>query len=389
MPSFLRRGLSPLLTIYVVAFFYTLHVALPVYVNSTFLATLMSEKYVGLVYGIASVLTIFALILIPKLLKLVGDYFATLFFIVFEIAALIGIASSDSPLLITGLFIISSVLVTLISFDFDLMVEGFSKNASTGSIRGMYLTFANVAWVIAPALSAVIISGDQYWRVYLASAAFFIPALLIFSGKLEHFKDPLYRTIHFRKACLAVWNNRDLRAIFGVSFLLQFFFTLMVIYTPIYLHDRIGFGWSELGPIFSIMLAPFLLLEAPLGRLADKVLGEKELLITGFTIMAFATGAMYFFTAKIFILWAGILFMTRVGAAMVEVMTETYFFKKITAGDAAIVSLNRTVRPFAGVMSPLVATILLAFISLPTLFLVLGALMLVGIPLAIALKDTK
>ena len=385
----LHRGLSPLLTIYIVSFFFTLHAAIPVYVNSSFLSTLISKNYIGLIYTGSALLTMAALILIPKLLRLVGDYFTTLLFIVLEIAALIGMAVVGNAGVIIVFFVASSVLITLISFDFDLIVEGFSKNASTGSIRGLYLTSANVAWVIAPALAALLLVGGEYWRVYLAAAAIFIPGLFIFAGKLEHFKDPLYRTVHFRKTLLTAWQSKDLRYIFGISFLLQFFFTLMVIYTPIYLHEHVGFSWSELGPIFSIMLLPFLLLEAPLGRVADKVLGEKELLVAGFIIMALATGALYFFTAHSFALFAAILFMTRVGAAMVEVMTETYFFKKVNAGDAALVGLNRTVRPFAGVIGPLVATALLAFISLPSLFLFLSGCMLVGIPLAFALKDTK
>jgi MFS family permease len=384
-----RNISSPLLIIYVVSFFFTRHAAVPVYINSSFLATLISEKYVGLLYTGAAILTIVALIAVPKLLKLVGDYFATLLFIALEIAALIGIAFFENANLIIALFIISSVLITLISFDFDLIVESFSRNASTGSIRGLYLTSANVAWVIAPALATLILVGDGYWRVYLAAAAIFIPGLFIFASKLEHFKDPLYRVIHFKQALGVVWRNKDLRSIFSISFLLQFFFTLMVIYTPLYLHNYIGFEWRELGPIFSIMLVPFLLLEAPLGRLADRVLGEKELLIAGFSIMALATGAIYFFTAHSVALWGTLLFMTRVGAASVEVMTEAYFFKKINAGDAAIVGLNRSVRPFAGAVAPIAATGLLAFLSLSSLFLVLGALMLLGIPLAMALKDTK
>lgn len=384
-----RRFLSPLLTIYIVSFFFTLHAAIPVYINSPFLATLISEKYVGLIYGGASLLTIFALILIPKLLRFIGDYFTTLLFIILEISALIGISASGSPTLTVTLFIISSILISLIAFDFDLIVEGLSKNALTGSIRGLYLTSANVAWVIAPFFASILLGESRYWIVYLASAALFIPGLLIFAGKLEQFKDPLYRAIHFKKTFLSVWNNRNLRGIFFLSFLLQFFFTLMVIYTPIYLHDHIGFEWNELGPIFSIMLIPFLLLEAPLGRIADKYLGEQELLIAGFSIMALATGAMYLITTHSFLLWAGVLFLTRVGAAMVEVMAETYFFKKVDGSDASIVGLNRTVRPFAGVLGPLLATGILMFVSLPSLFPLLGGLMLLGIPIALTLKDTK
>lgn len=384
-----RHGLSPLFTIYLVSFFFTLHAALPVYINSSFLGTLVPEQWVGMIFTLSSLLGIAALIIIPKILRLIGDYFATVFFIVGEIAALIGIAASSSAAPIIPFFIASSVFITLISFDFDLIVERLSINASTGSTRGLYLTSANIAWVIAPAVAAWLLTTDQYWRVYLGAAALFIPALLIFARKLEHFRDPLYRTIQFKKSIAVVWGNRDLRNIFCISFLLQFFFTVMVIYTPIYLHTYIGFPWEKLGIIFSIMLIPFLLLEAWLGRLADKSLGEKELLIAGFAIMALATAAVSFVTASSFALWAVILFMTRVGAAIVEVMVETYFFKKIGPADAHLVGLHRTLRPFAGMLGPLTATAFLFFLPLQYVFVSLGALMLFGIPFALALKDTK
>lgn len=383
------RVFSPLSIIYLVSFFFTLHAALPVYINSSFLGTLVPEQWVGMIFTISSLLGIAALIVIPKILRLIGDYFATVFFIIAEIAMLIGIAASSSDALIIFFFIVNSVLITLISFDFDLIVEKFSANASTGSTRGMYLTSANIAWVIAPTLAAWLLTENQYWRVYLGAAALFIPALLIFARKLEHFRDPLYRTIQFKKSAAAVWKNRDLRNIFCISFFLQFFFTVMVIYTPIYLHSYIGFPWEKLGVIFSIMLVPFLLLEAWLGRVADKTLGEKELLIVGFVIMALATAVISFITVPSFAFWAIILFLTRVGAAIVEVMTETYFFKKIGAGDAHLVSLQRTIRPFSGMLGPIVATIFLFFLPLQYIFVGLGAFMLFGIPFALALKDTR
>ncbi len=383
------RGLSSLFIIYLVSFFYTLHVALPVYVNSTFLATMLPEQWVGLIYTFSSLLTIFALIAIPKILRSIGDYFTTVFFIIFEITALLLIGANITPTLTLIFFIVSSVLITLISFDFDLIVEKFSKNTATGTIRGLYLTSANIAWVIAPALSGYILGEDQFWRMYLASAVIFLPALLIFAQKLERFKDPLYRAIHFGKGLVTVWNRKDLRYIFFVSFLLYFFFTLMVIYTPIYLHDHIGFAWDKLGFLFSIMLLPFLLLEAWLGRVADKWLGEKELLVAGFVVMALATGAMSFVTTPLFALWAGLLFATRIGAAMVEIMTETYFFKKIDGGDAQIVGLQRTLRPVAGVIGPIAATALLLILPIKGLFLALAVIMLLGIPCTLLLKDTK
>ena len=384
-----RFSHTALFSVYLLSFFFTLHVALPVYVNSTFLATLVPEKLVGLIYTASSILTILALLTIPKMLRAIGDYFATLAFIVLEILALIGIAVSENPIVTVALFIVSTVLVWLISYDLDLIIEGYSKNTDTGSVRGLYFTSANLAWVIAPALSAVLLGASEYWRVYIAAAAIFIPSLFIFALRLEHFKDPLYRKVYFIDSMRAVFRNKNLRSIFICAFLLPFFFTIMVIYTPIYLHEYIGFEWKELGVMFSIMLVPFLLLEAPLGRIADKYLGEQEFLVAGFIIMAIATALLSFVTVKSFALFAFLLFMTRVGAAIVEIMTDTYFFKKVDGKDAQVVGLLRTQRHFAGFAAPLFAGAMLILVPIQYLFIILGAVMLLGIPASLALKDTR
>jgi predicted MFS family arabinose efflux permease len=163
----------------------------------------------------------------------------------------------------------------------------------------------------------------------------------------------------------------------------------MVIYTPLYLHDYIGFGWQDIGIMFSIMLLPFLLLEGPLGRIADKWLGEKEFLAAGFVITAVATALIAFLREPSFILWTSVLFATRVGASMIEVMIETYFFKKISAGDADVVAFFRAVRPAAYVVAPAFAALLLSLISLSRLFIALAIIVLAGLAFTIPLKDTK
>ena len=102
----------------------------------------------------------------------------------------------------------------------------------------------------------------------------------------------------------------------------------MVIYTPIYLHEYIGFGWDKIGIIFSIMLLPFVILDFPLGKLSDKI-GEKKMLMAGFLIMTSSVLAIPLMTEPLLWLWAVILFMTRVGAATIESLSESYFFKVI------------------------------------------------------------
>ena len=84
-----------------------------------------------------------------------------------------------------------------------------------------------------------------------------------------------------------------------------------------------------------------------------------------------------------------ILFITRIGASMVEIMSETYFFKKIDSSQIQIISVFRTAKPFAYVIGPVVATALLYFVEFKFIFMVLGFLMFYGLRFSLALKDTR
>jgi hypothetical protein len=197
------------------------------------------------------------------------------------------------------------------------------------------------------------------------------------------------------------------------DFLLFFFYSWMTIYTPLYLHKNMGFSWNQIGVILFIMLLPFVYVQFPLGRLADKKYGEKEILSIGFVIMAIFTGIIFFITGgnhvleKTFfvlnlgnleiditwyvILWAAILFVTRIGAASVEIMCDTYFFKKVDSLDTNIISCFRMVGPAAYILGPLFATLLFTFSSfdIQYLFLVLGLIMFIGLKFSLSIKDTR
>ena len=138
------------------------------------------------------------------------------------------------------------------------------------------------------------------------------------------------------------------------------------------------------------MLLPFVILEMPLGKIADKFLGEKEILNTGFLIAGISTAVLTFVDSTDPVFWGFLLFMTRVGASMIEIASETYFFKKINEGDVEILNIFRMIGPSAYVVGPIVATVLLMFIEINYLFIILGILMAVGgTAIEMTLKDTK
>jgi MFS family permease len=146
---------------------------------------------------------------------------------------------------------------------------------------------------------------------------------------------------------------------------------------------------ANLGLILSYAMAAYLIVEWPAGRLGDHALGEKELMALGFFIAACATATLSIAHAPLIWIWAIILFVSRIGAAILDIMTESYFFKQVDGGDADLVSAFRMLGPLAYIVGPIMGSALLLFTSVGNIFALLALIMLFGIPIALSLEDTR
>lgn len=318
-----------------------------------------------------------------------GNYRTISSLIIFIVFLLLGLSYFKDFIYIAPIFVVYLSIIPLIIVCLDIFLEKFSDNEKTGTIRGSYLSVTNAAWVMAPLLGGLILTNGDYWKIYLIAALFLLVFLLILRLNLRDFTDAPYLKVNFIETFKIIFSKKDVRNIFISNFLLQFFYAWMIIYTPIYLHQYIGLSWKEIGVIFTVMLLPFVLFEFPAGKIADKRLGEKEILTMGFVVTAVLTASIFFIFSKNIFIWMLILFGTRVGASMIEVMTESYFFKHMDSGDSNIISAWRRNLPFAFILAPIFAIAILSFLDYKYLFLILGFIMLYGLRYSLSIKDTR
>ncbi len=376
--------------IYVATILLSFHYVFVVYINSNFLDGFFGEKLIGFLYAIGSLINIAAFFYISRILEKIRNYRLLLVLVVLEIAALVGLALSHNIYLIGALFIIHHAINPIMLFSLDVFLERLSSDNKTGSIRGTFLTIINTTFVFSPLLVGIILgSGENFPLIYLISSGFLLPFFYVIYKNFRNLPHKPYKEIDIKATVRAFTHNKNVRNIFIVSFLLQFFYAWMTIYTPLYLHTVIGFSLKDIGIIFSIMLLPFIIFQIPLGELADKKLGEKEILSIGIVVMALSTIALSFIASKNLALWAVLLFLTRIGASAVEIMTESYFFKQVDGTDTNLISFFRNARPLSYILGPLVASIFLTIVSSQYLFLILGILMLLGLRYTLTLKDTR
>src|SRR3989344_1181022 len=374
---------TPLIALYLSLFFFALHFALPLYVGSSLLAGYFNENLIGFLYAVPSLILLFLFARMPSVLRRFGVWRITLFLALLEAGSVLGLAYSREALFLAIAFIANQALVSLLFFNFDVFVESFSKDETTGAVRGTLLTVFNTAVLLGPFLAGLILTDGDYYRVYLASLALLFPAFWILLTHLNEFREPQYKKTAYlqviRKIIFAAHPKDAVRHAFTANLLMRFFFSWMIIYTPLYLHGTIGFSWSEIGIIFTVMLLPFVLFEAALGRIADARGNERVIIGAGFLIAALCTGLLAFIEEKSLVFWAAALFGTRVGMSFVEVASESYFFKHITSADAGMLSVFRNANPIAYLVGPVLASALLFVMPVRALFIVLAVFMLYGV----------
>jgi MFS family permease len=342
----------------------------------------------GLLYTAGSLVSMIGLLFIPYLIRRYGVKPILLSLLLLTIT-ICGInAFSHNTLLI---FIAFCLLVSTGSMIFlinDIALDQVGTPARMGSIRGSYLTAINIAYVIAPTITGFVLARMGFSALYSIAGIILVPLFFVVT-KIHNNTSIHQAKANIWKSLLDVWKNKDIKTIVLVNFLLQFFYAWMVLYTPIYLHQTLGIPWDSLGTIFSIMLLAFVLTEIPLGKLADRYLGEKELLIIGSLVMGGSTMALFFlphFTLPVLVL---ILFLTRIGASCIEVMSETYFFKKVSSSDTGTISIFRNTYPMAYIIAPIIGGGVITLFSQKHLFLFLGIICLLIIPATIPLRDTR
>jgi len=340
---------------------------------------------------VGAALTILGFLLIPSLIRKVGNYSVTLWLTLAQILLFWGLLSTDSALLVTFFFVLQTAVAAMISLNLDIFLEVYTDAANVGSVRGLYNTTLNASWVIGPLIGSMLINGtDNYHNTYVASAMMLIPLFYLIYRNFPKFKDPSYNHLSPWQLIKHVSRNKNWDKLFAANLILQTFYAWMVVYSTIYLNKTIGFGWDEIGIILVIMLLPFPLIQYPLGKLADKKYGEKEIMIIGFTIMGLSTIALAFIHSNSLIIWALGFFMTRVGAAAAEIMMETYFFKTVSSRDAAALGIFRLTRPLSYFTGPLISIFgLMFFTDQSYLFILVGIVSLLALIPVATIKDTN
>lgn len=380
-----------LLATFIMTILYAFHYGIPLYASSSFLHQYFGSSNISAIYMIGSIFTLLVSIHFTKYLHRFHTYNFTLMVVIAEILTTLAFALTKNTWIVLFFFTIHFCLSTLIYIIISMFIENLSPHAETGMIRGMFLTLLSLGILISPFIGASLLSHGGYTELYVVSAIMLMPFVYFLKRYFEHMPDPVYRSLDMVQAGRRAFANVNLRGALVSILLLECFYAVMVIYSPLYLQS-IGVPLTTyLSVILPIALIPFVIMPYELGIIADNKLGEKELLILGLIIMAITTMSIVVISTTNTIIWAGILITSRIGASCVETMAFTYYFKKINNHDASLVALISNMRSVAivivGFMGVIMAPLMVNYPGI--IFIILGLALLFGVTYVIPIKDTK
>lgn len=384
--------MHPRIVLSVGNFFFSIFSALVTITLLPFLATFMPSAYTGLVVSGSAVIAIVLFPFLPQFVARYGAQQIALILVLAEIVVLVALAAAPGVIIAVLLVAFTIAMQPFLSYGFDLLLEATTvSNGTEGEMHALFRTAWSIAALAAPLLlGALLVTSDSYSRVFIAASGMLVPiAILFVVGRLP--QGPVPRLAHLKETFFKVLRNRDLAAVICANLLLYLFYVWMPLYSPVYLHDVLGIGWSSLGWIFSLTLIPYVVIEYPAGWLADHYLGDKELMFFGFLVAGGGLAALSFFTSTTaLIVIAAILVASRVGAALVESMVDGHFFRGLEKRDISSVSVYRSVWPLSYLLGPLVGSIILLSSNYGVFFLTTGGIIMVlGTITTLFIKDFK
>ena len=373
-------------------FFFAIFSTLVTLILLPYLSLFMPAAYTGFVLAGSAVATVSVFFFLPQIVERYGAQQFALALALIEMAVLLMLAAA--PGVVTSILLIAVTVAVqpFLSYGFDLLLEAtVAGNNTVGRTRALFRTAWNIAMLAAPLLlGALLVDSDSYGRIFIVAAAMLAPIVIFFTANRLP-QGPAPKFAHMWGTFLHIVHNRDLAAVTFGNLLLYLFYVWMPLYTPVYLHDVLGIPWSSLGWIFAIMLIPYVVVEYPAGWIADRYLGDKELMLAGFLIAGGGLAALALLTpATPLLVILAILTGSRVGAALIEAMVEAHFFRRVSKRDINSVSVFRGVWPASYFIAPVAGSLLLVYGNYSVLFLCTGGFIAVfGIIATLLIKDFR
>lgn len=256
------------------------------------------------------------------------------------------LTGSDVLYAYISIFIVHHIITPYILFNLDKLFEDYTYIQERGKGRGIYATMWNTPFVVVPLMLSTL-STETLTVTYLVAFCLLVPFLILITSYIQNPVDETEihtpttvapNTVPLRIKIKNFWADKLDRNSLITQSTLHLYYGITGILLPIYLHDYFGFGWDHIGLLLAVSLTPFILIQIPFGKMEDRKHNEKQLFIWGIILALIFVVMAAFVPPSLpihlsFLLLTTLLFISRLGCSMIEISSETMFYKHVTERD--------------------------------------------------------
>jgi MFS family permease len=351
------------------AFILSIHIAFIVYTGSTFLSGIFGTEYIWIIYSLGAFFSLLLNFSITPILRNVKIEKINTFSLLIAGSNLMLLSSTTAPFTIFLSYVLYTTLSEYLLMISSIMIEDLSKDVVTGSIRGRFITMQSLAYVVAPFFTSFTINYFGLSSIFLISGIFIFASLIYFKTYVKSVPEIKIPEINFYSSLKRIWKNYDIRVSILTLIAMNIFYVAAVVFIPFKM-ESLGIPLTTyLSILMPIALTPFLFMPNILGHIEDVMKDEKQFIQFGTLGLIFSLALFSLVSSNSIIVWACILFISRIFASMTETSVNSYFFKKIGASDTATISLFQSSASLAYLIFSPILSLVLIFGNLQSVFL--------------------
>lgn len=379
---FRLRPSQPLGVIYALSFLTALGVAIIEPFLALYAETLVPLSYVGLFISLSFVISILANLFGSAIIRRLHEQRSLILGLGMATLALFLMGFVGHIAALVVVFAFYTFAITLVWFNVHLYVKHNSDAQHLSGNEGKLGVFVNLGYVLAPFIGGAVASTFDLPAIFVASALITLIAFIMFLEIKPYDQELVPESKeHFWGSVRNYFADKELGKIFVALFGLRFLYAIWY-FLPVLLTDK-GLSVAHLGLVYSLSAIPWVLLEYPVGKMADRR-GERMFIIIGFAILSLV-GFLYGFAPSLPWIIAG-LFIGVIGSSFIEQTVFSAFFRRSGDRDVERLSVLRTAMGLGQVLGPLLASLLISLAPLPFLFTFSGLLSLLFLANALSLQ---
>jgi|GEM_PF-2092438 len=332
---------------------------------------LHTDFHVSLIYTFSYLFSLIATIFGSVIVEYLQKRKTIVLSLILYALVIFGFTVFESSPSIVILFILYTFLFTVLFFAISLYIDKLSTASNLATHFGENGMLTNFSWIVGPMLGGFIASQLSYNEVFMIASLFALIALLIFIFSEPKERHKHHHHVYILRNIRSFFKNKKLRGAYIQAIGFCIFYGASAL-NPLFF-EEIGASVAQIGLYLGLSTIPWIILELPVGKWADRTHKEYRLFIATYAILVPALILLGLSRNPLLAFF--FLTVTSAATALSETTVLSSFYRLVKKNDVEKSSVFLTYPNLGIFIGTLFASVILSVTKMHVVYIILGVFM--------------